>query len=371
MLRALSLLVAVLATLAPSLGASAAPRLSSPIPAELTSPSSTWSATDARIARGPAIVEALRGPIASESGIAPGLPVFLQRDPSGFVDSVNVYAAMANDPINNRDPTGRDSGSLPTIVTTTGLLIEYGYPIITTGAGIASGMQAAAMVPLALALASVAGPGLLLQPERKINFTVNMGRPSADPSSTTPKFAYDPATYERLRQMYPNAPVYYAGSEEEAEGHTILLRANQDASARVAKTPPTQQPPVQALGDFNGPWRADNPTQDWGRYLEKQGVEAPLAMYRPHAHHILFRKGLGPTQQAMVEEGQRILRNAAGLDPIWAPENLVWAPNGRGTHSTERLAEVVAKLKGIQAANGKPQDYIAALRALGVEAAGR
>lgn len=38
-----------------------------------------------------------------------GSPEFLQRDPEGYVDSVNVYAAMANDPVNNRDPTGRDA----------------------------------------------------------------------------------------------------------------------------------------------------------------------------------------------------------------------------------------------------------------------
>jgi hypothetical protein len=37
-----------------------------------------------------------------------GSPEFLQRDPEGYADSVNVYAAMANDPINNRDPTGRE-----------------------------------------------------------------------------------------------------------------------------------------------------------------------------------------------------------------------------------------------------------------------
>ncbi len=36
-----------------------------------------------------------------------GSPEFLQRDPEGYLDSVNQYAAMANDPINNRDPTGR------------------------------------------------------------------------------------------------------------------------------------------------------------------------------------------------------------------------------------------------------------------------
>lgn len=31
---------------------------------------------------------------------------FLQRDPIPFVDGINVYAGMANDPINYRDPTG-------------------------------------------------------------------------------------------------------------------------------------------------------------------------------------------------------------------------------------------------------------------------
>lgn len=33
--------------------------------------------------------------------------MFLQRDPEGYADSVNLYAGMAWDPINNRDPTGR------------------------------------------------------------------------------------------------------------------------------------------------------------------------------------------------------------------------------------------------------------------------
>ena len=33
---------------------------------------------------------------------------FLQRDPSGYADSVNMYAGFANDPVDNRDPTGRN-----------------------------------------------------------------------------------------------------------------------------------------------------------------------------------------------------------------------------------------------------------------------
>lgn len=35
-----------------------------------------------------------------------GAGSFLQRDPHGYEDSVNLYAGFAHDPINNRDPTG-------------------------------------------------------------------------------------------------------------------------------------------------------------------------------------------------------------------------------------------------------------------------
>ncbi|MCK6544993.1 hypothetical protein L6R52_03940, partial [Myxococcota bacterium] len=36
----------------------------------------------------------------------PNTGLFLQRDPSGYEDSVNLYAGFDNDPINLRDPTG-------------------------------------------------------------------------------------------------------------------------------------------------------------------------------------------------------------------------------------------------------------------------
>ena len=32
---------------------------------------------------------------------------FLQRDPSGYADSVNMYAGFAWDPVNLKDPTGK------------------------------------------------------------------------------------------------------------------------------------------------------------------------------------------------------------------------------------------------------------------------
>ncbi|MCC7382249.1 MAG: hypothetical protein IT384_10490 [Deltaproteobacteria bacterium] len=39
--------------------------------------------------------------------LSPVTGAFLSRDPSGFSDSVNMYGALRNDPVNHRDPTGR------------------------------------------------------------------------------------------------------------------------------------------------------------------------------------------------------------------------------------------------------------------------
>ncbi|MCK6549865.1 RHS repeat-associated core domain-containing protein [Myxococcota bacterium] len=39
----------------------------------------------------------------------PRTGAFLQRDPSGYEDSVNLYAGFRNNPINNRDPDGQES----------------------------------------------------------------------------------------------------------------------------------------------------------------------------------------------------------------------------------------------------------------------
>ena len=72
------------------------------------------------------------------------------------------------------------------------------------------------------------------------------------------------------------------------------------------------------------------PNQDYtgfnfNRFLRNLVGNPPLDMIDPHAHHILFRTGLGSRQKALVAEGQELLRRY-GIDPIFGKENLVWAP---------------------------------------------
>jgi hypothetical protein len=79
-------------------------------------------------------------------------------------------------------------------------------------------------------------------------------------------------------------------------------------------------------GSSGKPTPLDPETIAFGRYLKGKIGGPPSDMASPHAHHILFKKGDGPAQQALVEQGQAILREV-GTDPILGVENLVWAPN--------------------------------------------
>lgn len=163
-------------------------------------------------------------------------------DPAGLIGGSNLYLYARDNPIVLTDP----SGNLPVtpltpetvIVAKTALerakevwggarLIQGAAAASGGGAGVGAGLSVGVGAGvLLLALGSVIGPGLLLKEQGKINFTTNWGEPrTSDTTSVSPKFAYDPVTYERLRQMFPNAPVYYAGTEEEAQGHNILLWA--------------------------------------------------------------------------------------------------------------------------------------------------
>ncbi|HFK1455588.1 TPA: AHH domain-containing protein [Bacillus cereus] len=104
---------------------------------------------------------------------------------------------------------------------------------------------------------------------------------------------------------------------------------------------------------------------DFGKYLRGLIGDPPAAMIKPHAHHILFKKGLRQKQQELVREGQEILRRY-GIDPIIGKENLVWAPNAViGQHSFDALENVVTRLRAVEFEGGELDDIVEALEELG------
>ncbi|MCR3761912.1 AHH domain-containing protein, partial [Clostridium felsineum] len=106
-------------------------------------------------------------------------------------------------------------------------------------------------------------------------------------------------------------------------------------------------------------------TIDIGKHLKNIKGAPPQDMINAHAHHILFKTGLGKTQKKLVLEGQKILRKY-GIDPIIGGENLVWAPNGViGQHNLDAIQNVVNQLKAVEDAGGDYDDIVEVLEELG------
>ncbi|MER1992359.1 MAG: hypothetical protein ABS864_07940 [Aerococcus urinaeequi] len=104
--------------------------------------------------------------------------------------------------------------------------------------------------------------------------------------------------------------------------------------------------------------------------MKTQVGDSPEGMKDPHAHHILFKKGLGISQQELVEEGQKILREY-DIDPIFGIENLTWAPNRvKGQHSIDAL-KVVDNIKEVKNHGGDRDDMVQRFKELGDLAATR
>lgn len=169
---------------------------------------------------------------------------FITPDPLGFLDGPNPFVYVGAQPMEFIDPLGLcrkaagGCGSYSSPANGGGSSLALVAPIGLTGLSVGTGgvtlPTALGVGPFVLAIGSVLGPGGLLKANGRMTFTIHMSRRTGpDLESNGPKYANDPVTYERLRQQYPNAAVYYAGSAEEAEGHNILLWASEaDIPAR-------------------------------------------------------------------------------------------------------------------------------------------
>ncbi len=110
---------------------------------------------------------------------------------------------------------------------------------------------------------------------------------------------------------------------------------------------------------------------DFGKHLRGLVGAPPKGMIDPHAHHILFKKGLGSAQKELVAEGQAILRKV-GIDPIFGKENLIWAPwRISKQHGMESLRKVLEELRVLEKAGADYDDFVLKLKELGQLAATR
>jgi hypothetical protein len=102
---------------------------------------------------------------------------------------------------------------------------------------------------------------------------------------------------------------------------------------------------------------------DFGKYITPYLGPQPHDGW--HAHHILYKLGLGLGQQDMVRGAQPILREV-GIHPVFGLEMFAWAPQRvELQHHIESLTEVVDALKKIKEKGGAYLDYVATLKRFG------
>jgi hypothetical protein len=114
-------------------------------------------------------------------------------------------------------------------------------------------------------------------------------------------------------------------------------------------------------------FEAEMMKMDFGEYLRNTIGDHPNTDpdVKWYAHHILFKKGNNAAQQALVVQGQAILRKY-GIDPIVGPENLVWASlYAKGQHAYPALEAVVEELVAIDQAGGGYDDIVESLQNFG------
>lgn len=80
--------------------------------------------------------------------------------------------------------------------------------------------------------------------------------------------------------------------------------------------------------------------EDWSRYFrEISGTQPPNDMTRPHAHHLVQKRGGGAPGVL-----NRTILEEAGINPLLSRHNFGWAPNIAGQHGAVPQGELLQAL---------------------------
>ncbi|MFN7812485.1 MAG: RHS repeat-associated core domain-containing protein [Planctomycetia bacterium] len=350
---------------------------------------------------------------------------FISQDPLGFAGGdTNLYRRAGNSPANATDPsgmiveTGWDAFSLGVGLVSLGYNLRYGtwkdvgYDVLgivaDVGATLLPGVPGGAGVAiratrLGAQAADAVAASATLQRSIKAVQLANLGANTIQgvESGVNAYDAYQDGRYTEA--VFNGIGAGFAGlhlgtsaagsagraarafgggfsagfSETLGRQGSRLYSAGGAAASGIEATANGLRRGVQDLGPtgrglpiVDSRFTPDIDKLDFGKHL-RLNRGGPGAMPSPHAHHILFKKGLGPAQQRLVSEGQEILSRHE-IDPIGGLENLVWAPmRVKGQHGIAALQNVVDTLKQVDSFGGSRDDIVDALRQLGEQAARR
>ena len=240
--------------------------------------------------------------------------LFLQRDPSGFVDSVNVYAAMANDPINNRDPTGRE--------TVDGKYCEWW---VAESHGSASGPKTANCADLYVGKAIGAVWAATLGRSEKVQTGVAAVAEAAEVQSDRLAYSYEDAT----RAVQAPGQKYYLPAPE--AGRKGVQATQAGAAGGMA---------VYAFTRYLGTILDDVAAAPWAA---QAATKRPYALFnKTHAGALPIPRGVGPS-------GGR-LQSHHGLQRAWADANL-----GRYGYDSELAPSIT-----LETGEGLPHSIVSA-----------